>query len=244
MTLLTRRSWSGMMTTSLLLLSCAGCAYKVVRPPPLVVGSAQTGDIRVVKYPTYILTHDSEDFWDAHQIKDNFIGLSEGEIVRWMDIATDKLTPGPEHRHLKNGIESIKNSYAQLPDCAPVRIVDGLFSALGLEKITIVGGASKIVWAPTDPSSYVAYLRVVYLTDWIQETLGEVNTAGGYLVPWPGPFVPRVATAPLNIGADWLQDGAVEIYIYGFHEINIGLDHALDGYETAWGGVVWLFVQK
>jgi hypothetical protein len=171
------------------------------------------------------------------------VGLSEGEVVHWIDLAIDGMTPGPEHRPVENSIEWIKNSYAQLPDCAPVRIVDGLFSALGIEKITLLSGATKIAYAPTDPISYFAVTRVIYLTDWVQDTLGEVNTAAGYLVPWPGPFIPLAVTAPVNRAVDWAQDGAITLYIYVFHKVSVGVDYAIDGCEAAWGAVVWCFVR-
>jgi len=233
-------SW--MMIVTLLLFGGAGCAFKVVRPAPLVVESPETGIVRVVKYPAYVLVHDSESLWDAHQIKDNLIGLTEGEVVHWVDLAVDGLTPGPPNRPVQNSIEWTKNSYAQLPDCAPVRIVGGLFSALFIEKTTLLTGATKIVYAPTDPLSYFAFTRVIYLTDWAQETLGEVNTAAGYIAPWPGPFIPLVVTAPVNSAVDWTQSGAIALYVYAFHKVSVGLDYAIDGFEAAWGGVVWCFV--
>lgn len=227
---------------TILMLVSAGCAFKVVRPAPLVVESAETGEVRVVKYPAYVVVHDSESFWDAHQIKDNLIGLTEGEVVHWIDMAADGMTPGPDHRPLENSIEWTKNSYAQLPDCAPVRIVGGLFSALFIEKTTLLSGATKIVYAPTNPMSYFVFTRVIYLTDWVQETLGEANTGAGYLVPWPGPFIPLVATAPVNQGVDWTQSGAIALYVHVFHKVSVGLDYGLDGCEAAWGRVVGVFV--
>ena len=236
-------TWSWMITATLLLLGGAGCV-SVVRPPALIIGSAETGPVRVVKYPAYILVHDSESFWDAHQIKDNLIGLTEGEVVHWVDLAVDGVTPGPKNRPVENSIEWIKNSYARLPDCAPVRIVDGFFSALGIEKTTLLTGATKIAWAPTDPLSYFVFTRVIYLTDWAQETLGEANTGAGHLAPWPGPFVPLVVTAPVNHGVDWAQSGAIALYVHVFHKVSVGLDSALDGCESAWGGVVWCFVWR
>ncbi len=236
-------TWCWMVIATLLPLGGMGCV-SVVRPQPLVVGSAETGDVRVVKYPAYILVHDSESFWDAHQIKDNLVGLTEGEVVHWVDLGVDGLTPGPQHRPVENSIEWIKNRYAQLPDCAPVRIVDGLFSAVGIEKTTLLSGATKIAWAPTDPVSYFVFTRVVYLTDWGQETLGEVNTAAGYVAPWRGPFIPLVVTVPVNRGVDWTQNGAIALYVHVFHKVSVGLDSALDGCEAAWGGVVWCFVWK
>ncbi len=236
-------AWFIMVAPMLLLVGGgAGCAT-VVRPPPLVVSSAETGEIRVVKYPVYVLVHDSESFWDAHQIKDNLAGLTEVEIVHWGDLAVDGLTPGPAHRPMENGIEWIKNRYAQLPDCAPVRIVDGLFSALGIEKTTVLCGV-EIAGDPEEPQSYFLFTRVIYLTDWVQETLGEGNSAAGHLAPWSGPFIPLTVTAPVNRGVDWAQTGAIALYVQVVHKVSVGLDSALDGGETAWGGVVWCFLWR
>lgn len=233
---------SCMAIAALFLVGFGGCAFKVVRPPPLIVKSLETGEVRVVKYRAYVVVHDSEAFWDGHQIKDNLIGLSEVEVIHFVDLATDGLTPGPPHRPLENSIEWTKNSYAQLPDCAPVRIVGGLFSALSIEKTTLLAGTTRIAVAPTDPISYFVFTRVIYLTDWVQETLGEANTGAGYLVPWQGPFIPMVATAPVNKGVDWTQSGAIALYVHVFHKVSVGLDYAIDGYEAAWGKIVWCFV--
>jgi len=233
-------AWFGVVAASLLLLGGGGCV-SVVRPPPLVVGSGETGDVRVIKYPAYILVHDSASFWDAHQIKDNLIGLTEGDIVHWVDLSADDMTSGPADHPVENSIEWIKNSYAQLPDCAPVRIVGGLFSAVGIEKTTVINGV-EIAMAPADPVSYFVFTRVIYLTDWVQETLGEVNAGAGHLAPWSGSFIPQTMTAPVNSGVDWTQRGAIALYVYVFHEVSVGLDYALDGCETVYGGVVWCFV--
>ena len=239
----TRRSKARTLPiAALLIAACSGCAYRIVRPPPLVVTSPETGTKRTVQYPSYVLVHDSFAFWDAHQIKDNLIGLTEGDVVHWVDLAADSMTPGPEIRPVENRIEWIKNGYAQLPDCAPVRIVGGLFSAVGIEKTTVLTGATRIAMAPTDPVSYFVFTRVIYLTDWAQETLGEVNTGAGHLVPWPGPLVPQTVTAPANAGVDWAQSGAISLYVYVFHKVSVGLDYALDGCEAAYGGVVWCVV--
>ncbi|MFZ4394367.1 MAG: hypothetical protein ACOYOU_01925 [Kiritimatiellia bacterium] len=225
----------------LLLLVGGGCV-SVVRPPPLIVGSAETGAVRVVNYPAYIMVHDSAYCWDAHQIKDNAIGLTEGEVVHWVDLTADGLTPGPANKPVENSMEWIKNSYAQLPDCASVRIVGGLFSAVGIEKTTLLTGATRIAMAPTDPVSYFLFTRVIYLTDWVQETLGEVNAGTDHLVPWPGQPLPKTVTSPANAGVDWAQSGAIALYVYVFHKVSVSLDYALDGCEAAYGGVVWCFV--
>ena len=222
------------------LLTSGGCVT-VVRPPPLVVGSGETGDVRVVNYPAYVLVHDSASFWDVHQIKDNLIGLTEVDVVHWVDLTGDNLTTGPADHPVENSIEWIKNSYAQLPDCAPVRIAGGLFSAVGIEKTTVINGV-EIAMAPADPFSYFVFTRVIYLTDWVQETMGEVNSGAGHLVPWSGSSVPPAATAPVNTGVDWTQSGAIALYVYVFHKVSVGLDYALDGCETAYGSVVWCFV--
>jgi len=232
--------WMGI--TALLIISFAGCAFKVVRPPPLSVKSLETGEVRVTKYPAYVVVHDSDSFWDGHQIKDNLIGLSEVEVIHWLDLAADGITPGPAHRPLENGIEWTRNTYARLPDCAPVRIVGSLFSALFLEKTTLLTGATKIIYAPTDPMSYFVFTRVIYLTDWVQETFGEANTGAGYLAPWEGPFIPLAATAPVNKGVDWTQSGAIALYVHVFHKVSVGLDYAIDGGEAAWGSIVGCFV--
>ena len=125
-----------------------------------------------------------------------------------------------------------------------MRIVGGLFSAIGIEKTTLVTGATKIAVAPTDPVSYFVFTRAVYLTDWVQETLGEANKAVGCVTPWPGPFVPLAVTAPVNHGLDKVQSGAIAGYVYVFHKISIGADSAISGCESAWGRVVWLFVWR
>ncbi len=232
-----------LLVAALLIGACSGCAYNIVRPPPLVVKSPETGAERTVQYPAYVLVHDSYSFWDAHQIKDNIIGLFDGEVVHWIDLPLDAVIPGPERHPVETGIEWIKNSYAQLPDCAPVRIVDGLFSALGVEKLTVVSSA-RIAIAPADPLSYFLFTRVIYLTDWVQDSLGEVNSGLGYLAPWPGPFIPYVVTAPVNSGVDWAQSGALTLYIYAFRQISVGLDDTLYGGEWVWGKVVSVFVRE
>ena len=233
-------AWSWMLIAPLFLLTSGGCVT-VVRPPPLVVESGETGEVRVVNYPAYVLVHDSASAWDAHQIKDNLIGLTQGDVVHWLDLSADDMTSGPADHPVENSIEWIKNGYAQLPDYAPTRIVGGLFSAVGIEKTTVINGV-EIVMAPTDPFSYFVFTRVIYLTDWVQETVGEVNSGAGHLVPWLGSFVPQAATAPVNSGVDWAQSGSIALYVYVFHKANAGLDYALDGCESAYGGVVWCFV--
>jgi hypothetical protein len=132
---------------------------------------------------------------------------------------------------LEDSAEWIKNTYAKLPDCAPVRIVGG-FSALEAEKTTLIG-AVNIASSPTEPVSYFVFTRVIYLTGWVQDTLGEVNTDLGYLAPWPGPFIPHILTAPLNRGVNWTQKNAIALYIYVFHNVSTGLDYVIDGYEAA-----------
>ena len=236
-------TWSWMAAATLLLLGGAGCSFTVVRPPPLVVGSASGGEIRVVKYPAYVLVYDSDSFWDPHQIKDNLIGLTEGEIVHWIDLAIDGMTHGPKHRPLQNSIEWIKNNYAQLPDCAPVRIVGGLFYAVGIEKTTLIQGG-EIAYNPASLLSYFVFTRVIYLTAWVHETLGEVNTAAGHLAPWPGTFIPQSATAPVNRGVYWSQKGAISLYVTVFHKVDAGLDRTIDVFQAVYGGVVGVFVRR
>lgn len=227
--------------TAVLMLTCAGCAFKVVHTPPLIVTDPQTGVVRVVNYPAQILVHDDQSLWDVHQIKNNIVGLFDGEFLHWVDVGLDAVIPGPDREPVENGIEWIKNEYAQLPDCAPVRIVGGFFSAFGIEKTTVLG-AYRIARAPKEPISYFAVTRVVYLSDWVQDTVGEVNTGLGHLVPWEGSFVPSFMTAPINDAMDWMQFGAIEGYLWAFRELNIGADNALYGWEWCWGGTVSLFV--
>ena len=234
-------SWRALTLAAGLAGMSSGCAYKIIHTPPLVVRSPETGVERTVEYPQYVLVHDSWSLWDAHQIKDNLIGLFDGEIVHWIDLPLDALIPGPTRSPVETGIESIKNHFAQLPDCAPVRIVDGLFSALAVEKVTVVSG-TRIALAPADPLNYLLFTRIVYLTDWLQDTLGEVNSGFGYLVPWEGPFIPRAVTTPINDGVDWTQTGALTLYIYVARKISVGLDDALYGGEWAWGEIVSIFV--
>ncbi len=221
------------------LLCATGCAFTVVRPAPLVVGSDETHNLRIVKYPAYVLVHDSESNWDAHQIKDNIVGLTEGEVVHWLDLAADAVVPFHHPRPIEHGIDWIKNSYAQLPNCAPVRIVDGFFSAIEIDRTTAVSGGTRIASAPSDPISYLGLLRVIYLTDWLQDTAGEVNTGLGYITPWPGPFIPKPVTRPINAGVDYAQFGVVTLYIRLFRKVDAGVNSLIDGCEHAWGGLVY-----
>ncbi len=221
---------------AMLMLCSSGCAFRVVKPEPLVVGTVEDGNLRVIEYPNYVVVHDSRSFWDAHQIKSNIFGLTEIEIVRIVDATIDCATPGPENRPLEVSIEWIKNSYAQLPDCAPVRIIGGLFYALGIEKTSVLNGINGTILTPTDPT-------LIYLTDWLQDTLGELNTAGGYLIPKTDKIIPRKVTTPVNDCVDWTQNGIIGVYIYVVKQINIGVDKAIDGGENAWGAVVGIIVR-
>lgn len=232
----------GIAAPTLLLLGCTGCAFTVVQSPPLIVRSAEAGTVQVVNYPAQILVHDADSPWDVHQIKDNVVGLFDVEVVRWIDVGLDAGLPGPSHRPVQNGIEWIKNGYAQLPDVGPVRIVDGLFSAVAIEKTTVLGGVGTPLTLE-DPVGNFAFVRVILLTDWVQETLGEANSGLGYLVPWEGAFIPLSVTAPINRPVDWAQRGAITAYLYVFREINVAFDTALHGSEWGWGRVVSLFVE-
>lgn len=222
------------LAAGVLLLGCTGCAYKVVRPAPLLAANPSNGGEQNVTYPAYIVVHDSESPWDVHQIKSNLVGFTEYEVVYVIDLGLDGITPGRRRRPIESGVEWIKNAYAHMPDLAPVRIVGGFFSALGLEKITILSALANPMFALT---------RVVYITDWVQDTLGEVNAAAGYLVPWKGPFIPRAATAPVNRTVDWTQSGVITGYIYVIHKVNIGVDAAIDTGENTYGGFIGLFVR-
>ncbi len=225
-----------------LLSTGAGCGYRVVQPDPLVIPTID-GGMRVVTYPACVVAHSSESFWDPHQVKDNLVGLLEVDIVHAVDLGADALIPGPDRRPVDGGVEWLKNQYSRLPDCAPVRIVGGLFGALGIEKTTLIY-IPETIEEPLSAGSYLAYTRVVYLTDWVQETVGEVNAAAGYLVPWEGPFVPRAATAPVNRAVDWAQEGAIKLYVYVAHKINVFVDEVIDRCERAWGRVVRVFARR
>jgi hypothetical protein len=231
----------GATAAVLFALGGTGCAYHVVHTAPLVVQSPEMGVARIVSYPVYVLVHDEQSLWDGHQIKDNIIGLFDGEIVRWIDLGLDAGIPGRDQLPVQNGIEWVKNGYAQLPDVAPVRIVGGFFTAFAIEKSTILGGV-RISGALWDPISYFGFTRVVYLSDWVQETLGEVNTGLGHLVPWEGAFVPAAVTAPVNGAVDWAQFGAVTGYVYLLRQVSIGFDDLIYGWEWCWGAGVSLFV--
>jgi len=226
---------------AMLALACAGCAFRVVRTPPLFVRVSGTGTTRVVNYPARILVHDDQSFWDVHQIKNNVVGVFNTEILHLLDVGLDAVIPGPDASPLENGVEAIKNGWAKLPDCAPVRIIGGFFSALRIEQTTLFGGV--FIPATGDPITVFVLTRVIYLTDWIQDTLGEINTGLGYLVPWPGPFFPGFVTAPLNAAVDWGQSAVITGYVWVFRQLNIGVDYALYGGEYAWGDFMSSFVE-
>lgn len=209
-----------------------GCAFKVVRPETILVKVPETGETEIIEYPAYVITHDSDSPWDAHQIKNNIVGFLDLEIVRILDITIDLLIPFREQRPIENSIELVKNSYAQIPDCIPVRVIGGFFRALGIEKLCI------------SRASFYFFPRLVYLTDWVQETLGEVNIAAGYIAPWRGAFVPKTATKPLNDGVDWAQSSAIGIYIRILHQLNSFADHVIDSGESAWAGIIRLFIRQ
>ncbi len=216
-------TYFGVVAAALAVLFITGCAYHVVHTPPLTVRDFETGEQRVVTYPAYILVHDEQSNWDGHQIKNNIVGVFDGEFIHWIDAGIDTVIPGPDHLPIEHGIEWVKNNYAQLPDIAPVRIVGGFFTAFQLEKTTVLGGV-RIINAPGDPISYFAVTRVVYLTDWLQDTVGEANTGLGHLVPWEGAFFPGFVTSPVNGAVDWAQTGAITGYIYVFREITIAFE--------------------
>lgn len=216
----------------LLLLGGAGCAVTMVEPPPLVVEASASGNSRIVHYPPQYVAHDSESFWDLHQLKDNAVGLLEMDVVWLADLGLDSLTPGPERRPVEHQIEALKNGYARLPDCAVVRVVGDLFAALGIEKTSL--GRRDWWFLP----------RLVYLTDWGQNTLGELNTSAGHCVFLSGPLIPPAATAPANKGVDWLQSRSLGLYSYVLVKLNHGTDSAISGGESAWGNVVGIFLPR
>jgi hypothetical protein len=226
---------------AILALGCAGCAFKVVRTPPLFIRTSGTGAVKVVNYPARILVHDDQAFWDMHQVKNNIVGVFNTEIIHLVDVGLDAVIPGPDRSPLESGVDAIKNGWAQLPDWAPMRIIGGFFSALRIEQTTLFGGV--FIPATGDPITIFVLTRVIYLTDWIQDTLGEVNTGLGYLVPWPGPFVPVFLTGPVNDVVDWCQTAVITGYVWVFRQINIGVDYALYGGEYAWGDFVSNFIE-
>ncbi|MHC4510362.1 MAG: hypothetical protein ACYTAO_15650 [Planctomycetota bacterium] len=176
-----------------------------------------------------VLVHDEDSFWDAHQIKNNILGLTELEVVRVLDITLDTLTPGPERRPVENGIEWTKNQYAKLPPWAGVVIVRELFWAMGIEKLCLARGSGF-------------FPRVVYLTDWLQTTLGEMNRVAGYAVPGQETLIPRKWTATPNRGVDWAQSRVMGAYIFLYQGLDWCLDKTIAGGEIVWQKTVWLVV--
>ncbi|KPL08921.1 hypothetical protein AMJ85_07515 [candidate division BRC1 bacterium SM23_51] len=205
----------------------SGCVCKVIPPETVTVRSAPDGELHTFEYPLMVIVHDENSVWDAHQIKNNIIGLTELEAVRILDILSDILTPGPEHRPIENAIEWIKNQYAKLPPCAPVTIVRELFWAMGFEKLS-----------PTRGSGF--FPRVIYLTDWLQITLGEMNRVAGYAIPGQDTLLPRTWTARPNDGVDSAQNGLMGAYIYLYQGLDWCLDKTIAGGEIVWQKTVWL----
>ncbi len=172
-------------------------------------------------YPQRVIVHDSQSFWDAHQIKTNIIGLGELEVVRAVDRVVDVLIPGGEARPLESSIEWTKNQYAHMPDCFPFSTVGGLFEALGIEKLSWSRGP---LFVP----------RIVYLVNWVQNTLGELNHIGGYLVPGQNRLIPAVVTRHPNAGLDWLESRTIGVFIFVGQGIDTVTDWAVDGGEAVW----------
>lgn len=210
-------------------LSAGGCAVKLVRPRSVSSHDPNPGTIRRIHYRYAVITTHSKSFWDLQQAKDNVIGLTEFEVVRVLDLLLDASIPGPEHRPVETGIERWKDLYARTSGWLFFDVLGGLFTALAPEKAAYGRG-------------YGYFPRIVYLADWLQQLFGALNRVGGYAVPGADRLVPAAATAPVNVGADWLQNGAIGAYIYVIH----GLDYLASGGIELWqggrAGVVGLLV--
>jgi hypothetical protein len=209
----------------------AGCITRVLRPDPLFVPDASTGEPKKVTYPVVVIAHDPDSFWDWHQIKDNLIGLGELEAVRVLDLGADAVTPGPETRPFESAIEWIKSEYASLPRWAPFNILGGLFSALGLEKTCV----NRVLGF---------FPRIIYVTDWIQDSLGELNRLAGHLIPWPGQdrLIPSSVTALFSSGVDGLERWSLGAYVFVVWTLDEAVDKLVDAGEGAWAGIVWVVV--
>ena len=217
----------------LLLATCCatGCLTSVVRPEPLVIQDPLTGETKTVRYPLVVITHDPNSFWDWHQIKDNILGLMELEGVRIFDVCADTLLiPGEEARPLENGIEAFKNAYSRLPRIAPFNTIGEFFSALGLEKTCFNRGP-------------LFFPRIVYMTDWVQNTLGDADHIAGTIVLDRDTLFPSSITTPLGHGVNWMQKRSLgNIYVFILWTLDELADEAIDVGEAAWGKAVWCIV--
>lgn len=181
-------------------------------------------------YPMRVIVHDEDAFWDAHQIKSNLVGLLEFEVVRAVDVVIDLAAPGPERRPVENSIEWGKNQFARLPDSAPKTIVGELFWALGIEKASYGRGVGF-------------FPRLVYITEWLQISAGELNRVAGYANPWQETLIPKSWTSAPNHGIDWAQNGLIGAYIFVVQGLDWCADEIIDGGEAAYKGVVWIVVR-
>ena len=210
-------------------LAAGGCGVKLIRPRSVSARDSNPGTIRRIHYRYAVITTHSKSFWDLQQVKDNVVGLTEFEVVRVLDILLDAGIPGHEHRPVETGIERWKDIYAHTSGWLFFDVLGGLFTAIAPEKAAYGRG-------------YGYFPRVVYLTDWLQQFFGAFNRVGGYAVPGAERLVPGAATAPVNRGVDWLQNGAIGAYIYVIH----GLDYLASGGIGLWqggrAGVVGLLV--
>lgn len=206
-----------------LLLLLTGCTVQIVRPDPLL--AVRDGEAVWIHYAPTAVVHDEYAFWDLHNIKNNVVGLTEFEVVRTADMLLDTLIPGPERRPVENGIEWVKNEYARLPPCAPVNIVGGLFQAIGPEKLCY-GRQEEF------------FPRFVYLSDWVQETLGECNRVAGYAAPWGDRFIPPRIADPGNRAVDWAQNGLIGAYLYVVQFISVAVDRGIDHVEAGVGAAI------
>ena len=207
----------------------AACAFKIIPPHTVTVQRAPDGEPHTLHYPVQVIVHDEESFWDLHQIKNNVIGLADLEAVRVVDILADLLVPGPERRPVENGIEWIKNRYAELPPYGPVKIIGELFWAIGPEKAAANRGT-------------FFFPRVIYVTEWLQVLFGELNSMSGFLFINRETLIPRKWTAVPNRGVDWAQSRLIGLYVYLFQGIDWCLDKAIDGVEAAEQKCIWLAV--
>jgi len=225
------RRWTqraGLMTViALLTILTAGCAVRIIPPYEVTVYSVGDGAPRRIVYPAEVIVHDDHAFFDLHNIKSNLFGLTDLELVRLADLAAD--FPDRDVRPFRTSIDWIRHQFARLPDCAATRIVGGFFWALGADRYSY--GRDQL-FLP----------RFIYLTNWAQMSLGELNRVAGYAVPYQETLIPRAWTHPLNAAVDWGQTRAIGLYLYVLQTGNEYLEWGITGIEECAKVAVWLAV--